>query len=321
MEHYHRFYEQYAPFFVSMDDSPEEGMALCQSSYEIIPELGQGWMDMHEFGNGVMTSRMDWRLAHELQTQYDDFPDSIYLGLLGYGKTQFRFGQSSMFDCQPGDIFLRNGDPGICHNNALGECTLGGVSIDIPRGMIDLLDEQGLDMRVIGQRNSYQVFKASEHMMAELRQATVRMLTLRTTGSLLARIELESLSLDILLKLIGACANVDALTERKMPKRWLVALDDAMDILHAEWSQPLTIAQLARRAGINECYLKSLFRERNGMGVAAYMRQLRMRHAHEMIQSGRYTIQQTAAMCGYANPGKFAQAFRREYGVSPSSLG
>ena len=37
-------------------------------------------------------------------------------------------------------------------------------------------------------------------------------------------------------------------------------IDEAADILNSEFARPLTIAEIARRVGLNECYLKRYFR-------------------------------------------------------------
>ena len=56
------------------------------------------------------------------------------------------------------------------------------------------------------------------------------------------------------------------------------------------------------------------------MTIAAYLRQLRMGHARQLIESGQATVQQAALACGYARSDKFAQAFARVHGLRPSQL-
>ena len=82
----------------------------------------------------------------------------------------------------------------------------------------------------------------------------------------------------------------------------------------------MPIATLARRAGINECYLKEMFRQRTGQTIAVYLRALRMGHALRLLESGQATLQQAAHACGYSRADKFSQAFRRVHGVMPSQV-
>ena len=95
-------------------------------------------------------------------------------------------------------------------------------------------------------------------------------------------------------------------------------MDEAVDILRAEWSAPPTISALARRVGTNECYLKMEFRQYTGCSIGEFVRRLRMAKALELIESGTCNILQTAYSVGYSNPSHFSAAFKHHYGRSPS---
>ena len=53
-------------------------------------------------------------------------------------------------------------------------------------------------------------------------------------------------------------------------------IDEAADILNSEFARPLTIAEIARRVGLNECYLKRYFKAQTGETVAGRLRRLRL---------------------------------------------
>jgi AraC-like DNA-binding protein len=319
-ERYSSFYEKHADCFRADAACAAQRPGARQLSYEIAPVYGRGWTDMHEFGNGIMTGRMHWQLDAPLESVYAEYPDTLNLGLIADGRSIFRLAGQEDTVCEPGSIFLRNGNPGVFRNRAPSGLLMTGVSVDIPRELARALHEDGVDLAWIGRRDSHAILRPSQAMGATLRTMARRMLAVRTSASTLARLELESLSLELLLKLMAAGPGARLPALRQVSRRWQAALDEALDILHTEWQQPHTIAQLARRAGINECYLKSQFRERTGMGVAAYLRQLRMEHARELLAGQRHSIQQVAALCGYAHAGKFAKAFREAHGAPPSAL-
>jgi AraC-like DNA-binding protein len=90
--------------------------------------------------------------------------------------------------------------------------------------------------------------------------------------------------------------------------------------LVANLEAPPTLAELARTAGINETKLKTEFRAVFGTSVFAYLRRERMDHARRLLLERRFNVTQIAYRVGYTNPSKFAAAFRRQFGVSPSSL-
>jgi AraC-like DNA-binding protein len=49
-------------------------------------------------------------------------------------------------------------------------------------------------------------------------------------------------------------------------------------------------------------------------------RQQRMEEAHRLLRAGRHNVTEVAARVGYENPSKFAAAFRKHFGVRPSSV-
>ena len=103
--------------------------------------------------------------------------------------------------------------------------------------------------------------------------------------------------------------------------RWQRAVDDAIDIIQAEYaSDHLTISELARRTGTNECYLKRGFRERTGRTIAAFIRQHRMQTALALLEEGEMTVREVAREVGYVNPSQFARAFRALHGYAPSDI-
>lgn len=306
-------------------ETPGSG-ARGERAYRIHPAAGEGWMDMCEFGSGFLLGRMSYRLFADREAQYQADFDDLNIGLMVDGRAYTNVSSRQPCDCVcEGDVFIRNGDPGTLYQCMKGDSPTSGVSVSLPRAMAEALCEQDIWVPAMRRRNSYSVLKASRQAAATVRQLGRRILALKADPTPIALIELESLSLDLLLKLLadlrdGVGQGAGDLTVRRAPPRWQAAVDEAVSILQHEWAEPLTIAGLARRVGINECYLKSMFRERTGDTIAGYLRRLRMQHARDLLEAGAHSVQEVALLAGYANPGKFAQAFRRVHGMAPSAL-
>jgi AraC family transcriptional regulator, transcriptional activator of the genes for pyochelin and ferripyochelin receptors len=77
------------------------------------------------------------------------------------------------------------------------------------------------------------------------------------------------------------------------------------------------LSELAARVGLNEWSLKRGFRVRFGVTVYDYLRAHRMKIADAMLCSGDFNVSETAFAVGYKNPGRFATAYRREFGIAP----
>jgi AraC-like DNA-binding protein len=84
--------------------------------------------------------------------------------------------------------------------------------------------------------------------------------------------------------------------------------------------EPPSLAQLARHTALSETRLKGGFRTLFGTSVFAYLRQARMEEARRLLQQRRLNVTEVAQRVGYSNPSKFAAAFRRHFGVSPSAI-
>ena len=98
------------------------------------------------------------------------------------------------------------------------------------------------------------------------------------------------------------------------------ALRKARDIIHDCVSDPPSIPELSRKVMLNEHKLKRGFRELYGKTIYAYIRELRMRNARELLENRDLSIGQIASEVGYVNTSHFARAFRKTYGINPSDL-
>lgn len=79
------------------------------------------------------------------------------------------------------------------------------------------------------------------------------------------------------------------------------------------------LESLARLAAMSPASLRRKFQAAFGHSVFDYLRDYRLRLARDYLLRG-YSVQQAAHFCGYRHASNFATAFRRRYGVAPSSL-
>lgn len=76
---------------------------------------------------------------------------------------------------------------------------------------------------------------------------------------------------------------------------------------------------MADEIGVSAATLNNWFVSLYGMTAAAYLRHLRIDAAAALLSQGA-RIADAAAAVGYANPSKFAAAFKRERGMAPSDF-
>ncbi len=89
-------------------------------------------------------------------------------------------------------------------------------------------------------------------------------------------------------------------------------------IIEAEYKCRLTVPELVRRAGVSRSHLASLFKSETGLPVRAYLREVRMRRASELLRGGGTSIKEALQAVGYHDASNFARNFRSQFGRTAS---
>jgi AraC-like DNA-binding protein len=96
----------------------------------------------------------------------------------------------------------------------------------------------------------------------------------------------------------------------------------AVDLIEAEPQRPLTVASLAGQCHISSRALQQSFVRYMGISPIAYLRQVRLRRAHQELLAADPSVETVASIAkrwGYTNPGRFAAAHAARYGEAPAS--
>lgn len=94
-------------------------------------------------------------------------------------------------------------------------------------------------------------------------------------------------------------------------------IDEAMSYIQAEYTEGLTVTDLAKRLKIDRSHFSCRFKQRMGVSPGKYLLKLRMEQAATMLTGGA-SVSVTAASVGYADIYIFSKMFRRFYGVTPT---
>lgn len=92
------------------------------------------------------------------------------------------------------------------------------------------------------------------------------------------------------------------------------------DYLTAHVQAPPSLTVLARLAGLNECKLKRGFKALFGLPVFAYLAEYRLREAYLLVEQAGLSATEIAFELGYSSLQHFSAAFRKRFGVAPSTL-
>ena len=84
------------------------------------------------------------------------------------------------------------------------------------------------------------------------------------------------------------------------------------------FTEPLSVAALARQFYISVSYLSHAFKEWTGRSPQQYLLLCRLSHARELLRTTNQTVAQVAAHCGFGDESNFIRAFKKECGLPPN---
>jgi AraC family transcriptional regulator len=122
---------------------------------------------------------------------------------------------------------------------------------------------------------------------------------------------IEGLILELLAE--ASRASVGA-NEKKYP-RWL---KQSKDFLHANFTESVTLEEIARLADVHPVHLSRVFREKFGCTIGEYVRRLRIEYASRQILTGEDSLGTIAHAAGFSDQSHFNKTFKAAFGLTPA---
>jgi AraC family transcriptional regulator, ethanolamine operon transcriptional activator len=114
-------------------------------------------------------------------------------------------------------------------------------------------------------------------------------------------------------------SDVHKRSSRRIPRQQLVAR--VMEFLRENISEPVTVAELSRIAGVSERTLRAAFHDVIGLSPKQYAISGRLRAAHAALTAAdpeTTTVTDIAMTYGFFELGRFAERYRHTFGEVPS---
>jgi AraC-like DNA-binding protein len=93
----------------------------------------------------------------------------------------------------------------------------------------------------------------------------------------------------------------------------------ARDLVDARYAQPLSVADLARAAGLSRAHFSREFRRAFGESPHAYLLTRRLERAAALLRATDRPVVEICFAVGLRSVGSFTTSFTRAYGVSPTA--
>lgn len=129
---------------------------------------------------------------------------------------------------------------------------------------------------------------------------------------------LESKALELLALWLGENNNPEEFYQQSsLSKKDIIALQEVKKIMEKNLQNPPSLKELSQQLCINECKLKSGFKQLFKTTIFGYLHRQRMEYAHSLLTEKNMKVTDVAMMCGYASLPSFSKAFKKYFGVNP----
>jgi AraC-like DNA-binding protein len=119
-----------------------------------------------------------------------------------------------------------------------------------------------------------------------------------------------------LLELLVVLARAEHSAEED-PARHRPRLARTLDLIHERFDQPLSLAALARHAGMSISRFSCVFRELLGSSPLEFVAQVRMREARRLLRAPGLSIAEVAYAVGFRDSNYFSRSFKQHHAMTP----
>jgi AraC-like DNA-binding protein len=95
-------------------------------------------------------------------------------------------------------------------------------------------------------------------------------------------------------------------------------IQNALDIIHQRYAEPISVGQIAGYVGLERCYFSCKFKEYTQQSPYQYLNRLRIHKACILFEHTLCTVNEAAEAVGIP-PENFARVFRKWTGTTPGA--
>jgi AraC-like DNA-binding protein len=149
----------------------------------------------------------------------------------------------------------------------------------------------------------------------QFRSTLLKMVELWQDSDPISRLEANHLATELVLALVKQYGRVQPRPSRSNHTlAWIPAY------LAFHIGEPLSVADMARRAQLSPSRFAAVFRQCFGLSPHRYFLRMRIEYAQNLLKSTDLSLQEIADCCGFADVHHFSKAFKRAAEVPPGAF-
>ena len=315
-----------ANFYEMLAEAEQSSPQACAvSSFETVykyPErLGSGYCRRIELCNGVLLEIFDYQLQEDLIHQMPEREHPwVEYGVQLSGHEHSEYGAGT----EAGQSVLYSSGLAKGERSQYGQQHCLGMEVHFDADQLHLFfasptGELPAELKPLMKQDDWQNFYPYRPLTLEMRRVAQQILDCPYEG-LKRRMYLQGKVFEL-----GALQLNPLLQQQTPAPSWqslkpydIERIHHAREILLANLDHPPSLVELARQVGISSNKLERQFRQVFGTTVFGYLRDRLMEKALQLLTESTVTVAMVASAVGYANAAKFAHAFKRRYGITPS---
>ena len=148
---------------------------------------------------------------------------------------------------------------------------------------------------------------------ARFRDVLLRMIGTWQQDDVLSHLEANHMAMELALGILRSYGGNGSPLTGSSPESfgWITSY------LSFHLSDPVSVTDMAKRAGLSVSRFSALFRQHFGCSPYRYLKRLRVLHAQDLLSDTDLTQEEIAKRSGFANAQHFSRVFRDQTGVTP----
>jgi AraC-like DNA-binding protein len=286
--------------------------------------VGEGWRQLH--GNfrelGYSVEWHDFSVKRDLDWSRSFHPGSLEICLNVAGRGEVRAGRRSLeLGASTAGFYAQN-------ESRLTAVRSGGerhqfVTIEFSLPFLErhvLPGEGGVNSRlgrVLGSGGRDTAAVSEPVRLASEHQQMVMSLKHPPVHAAAQRLWYQAKALEVAATLLYQPLPGEGLFCERYKRLSRERVERVVMLLKENLAEPLSLEEMGRRVGCSHFHLSRLFTREVGKTIFAYLRDLRMERAAELLRGGKMNVTEAATEVGYSSLSHFTVAFRETFACCP----